>query len=128
MEESTSKLTKAISEPIAALEDGLKKINLSIPLKKAKSVKRVEWSRDTVDNEHLGHRSSKCCSVYEKPHVFDESSSESEREDEDNCHVLCAWGHEKGRRCPVHSSDIASASSPKPQGPSEESLLSSIKE
>ncbi|OBS66312.1 hypothetical protein A6R68_05146, partial [Neotoma lepida] len=84
MEESTSKLTEAISEPTVVVKDELKNSNLSNPLGKAKSGKRVEWSSDTIDNEHLGRRSSKCCCVYERPRAFGESSSDSE-EDDDNC-------------------------------------------
>ncbi|XP_040599868.1 E3 ubiquitin-protein ligase PPP1R11-like [Mesocricetus auratus] len=114
MEESTSKLTEAIPEPTIVLDDELKNSNLSNPLEKAKSGKRDEWSNDTIDNELLGRDSSKCCCVYEKPHAFGESSSESEKEDDGNCNVLCAWGHHKGRRR-VLSSTVASTSSSKAQ-------------
>lgn len=117
MEESASKLTEAIQKPTVVLKDELKNSNLSKPLEKSKSCKRVEWSSDTVDNEHLGRRSSKCC-VYEKPRAFGESSSESENEDDDNGDVLCGQGHQKGRRR-VLSSTVASTSSPKPKDPSE---------
>lgn len=34
--------------------------SLTIKLRKRKTEKKVEWSSDTVDNEHLGRRSSKC--------------------------------------------------------------------
>nr|XP_032656663.1 E3 ubiquitin-protein ligase PPP1R11 [Chelonoidis abingdonii] len=34
--------------------------SLTIKLRKRKPDKKVEWSSDTVDNEHLGRRSSKC--------------------------------------------------------------------
>lgn len=34
--------------------------SLTIRLRKRKTEKKVEWSSDTVDNEHLGRRSSKC--------------------------------------------------------------------
>ncbi|XP_051035046.1 E3 ubiquitin-protein ligase PPP1R11-like [Phodopus roborovskii] len=108
MEESISKLTEDISETTVGLEDGLKNINLSNPLEKAKSDKRVEWSSDTIDNEHLGHHSSECCCVHEKPSAFDESSSESENDD-DNCDILCACGQHKGRCC-VLLSTVATTS------------------
>ncbi|XP_036030420.1 E3 ubiquitin-protein ligase PPP1R11-like [Onychomys torridus] len=116
MEESASKLTEAVQEPTVVLKDELKNSSLSKPLEKSKSCKRVEWSSDTVDNEHLGRRSSKCC-VYEKPRAFGESSSESENEDNDNGDVLCARGHQK-RRC-VLSNTVARTSSPKPKDPPE---------
>uniref|UniRef100_A0A3Q3WTV4 E3 ubiquitin-protein ligase PPP1R11 n=1 Tax=Mola mola TaxID=94237 RepID=A0A3Q3WTV4_MOLML len=72
--------------------------NLTIKLRKRKTEKKVEWSNDTVDNEHLGRRSSKCCCIYEKPRQFDESSSESEGDsDDEGCgSAHCILGH--GRR------------------------------
>lgn len=74
--------------------------SLTIKLRKRKTEKKVEWSSDTVDNEHLGRRSSKCCCIYEKPRQFGESSSESEGEgedDEEGCgSAHCIMGH--GRR------------------------------
>jgi len=42
--------------------------------------KKVSWTNDTVDNEHMDKKKSKCCCVYVKPHAFDESSSESDDE------------------------------------------------
>jgi len=56
-----------------------------LTLRKPKSTKKVVWSEETVDNEHLNRKKSKCCCIYRKPHKFDESSSESEDEC-DNCH------------------------------------------
>nr|XP_057904062.1 E3 ubiquitin-protein ligase PPP1R11 [Doryrhamphus excisus] len=73
--------------------------SLTIKLRKRKTEKKVEWSSDTVDNEHLGRRSSKCCCIYEKPRQFGESSSESEGDDDDDegCgSAHCILGH--GRR------------------------------
>ena len=46
---------------------------MSNKLEKGKSGNKFGWSSDTIDNEHLGHRSSKCCFVYEKQHAFGES-------------------------------------------------------
>ncbi|KAF6737837.1 Protein phosphatase 1 regulatory subunit 11 [Oryzias melastigma] len=71
--------------------------SLTIKLRKRKTEKKVEWSSDTVDNEHLGRRSSKCCCIYEKPRQFGESSSESEGDDDEGCgSANCIMGH--GRR------------------------------
>ncbi|XP_033982164.1 E3 ubiquitin-protein ligase PPP1R11 [Trematomus bernacchii] len=73
--------------------------SLTIKLRKRKTEKKVEWSSDTVDNEHLGRRSSKCCcDLREQPRQFGESSSESEGEDDDEgCgSAHCILGH--GRR------------------------------
>lgn len=59
--------------------------NNQIIIRLNKSKKKVNWKEDTVDNEHLNKKSSKCCCIYEKPHKYDESSSDSEDEDCDNC-------------------------------------------
>ncbi|XP_063147414.1 E3 ubiquitin-protein ligase PPP1R11 [Candoia aspera] len=73
--------------------------SLTIKLRKRKPSKKVEWSSDTVDNEHLGRRSSKCCCIYEKPRAFGESSTESEDEDDEGCgNAHCIRGHKKGQR------------------------------
>ncbi|KYO19843.1 protein phosphatase 1 regulatory subunit 11 [Alligator mississippiensis] len=72
--------------------------SLTIKLRKRKPDKKVEWSSDTVDNEHLGRRSSKCCCIYEKPRAFGESSTESEDEDDEGCgNAHCIRGHKKGQ-------------------------------
>ncbi|XP_026989655.1 E3 ubiquitin-protein ligase PPP1R11 [Tachysurus fulvidraco] len=72
--------------------------SLTIKLRKRKTDKKVEWSSDTVDNEHMGRRSSKCCCVYEKPRQFGESSTESEGEDEEGCgSAHCILGHGRGQ-------------------------------
>nr|CAG4643946.1 EOG090X05UC [Lepidurus arcticus] len=61
--------------------------SVCLNLTKPKCEKKVGWSTETVDNENLGRKKSKCCCIYKKPHNFDESSSSSEGEDEcDNCH------------------------------------------
>lgn len=69
----------------------------TIRLKK-KDSKKVAWREDTVDNENMNKKSSKCCCVYRKPHQYDESSSDSEEEDCDHCR-----GHKekkyKPKRC-----------------------------
>lgn len=54
--------------------------------------RRVSWTTETVDNEFLNKKKSKCCCVYQKPRKWNESSSEDENEDHDcqNCR-----GHRK---------------------------------
>lgn len=54
--------------------------------------RRVSWTVETVDNEMLNKKKSKCCCVYQKPKNWNESSSEDENEDADceNCR-----GHRK---------------------------------
>lgn len=107
------------------LGDKLKSSNMSNKLEKGKSGNKFGWSSDTIDNEHLGRRSSKCCFVYEKQRAFGESSSESEKEYEDNGDVLCAWGHQKGRHSDL-SSNLVNTSSSKPQDPSKSLPISII--
>ncbi|XP_042562917.1 E3 ubiquitin-protein ligase PPP1R11 [Clupea harengus] len=83
--------TVTINTPPPPQQEGR---SLTIKLRKRKTEKKVEWSSDTVDNEHLGRRSSKCCCVYEKPRQFGESSTESEGEDDDGCgSAHCIMGH-----------------------------------
>ncbi len=54
--------------------------------------RRVSWATETVDNEGMGRKKSKCCCIYQKPRNWDESSEEDENEDDDckNCR-----GHRK---------------------------------
>lgn len=40
------------------------------------SSRRVQWTEDVVDNEHLGRKSSKICCIYHKPRAFGESDSD----------------------------------------------------
>jgi len=54
--------------------------SVRMKLKKPKKKKRVAWTADTVDNENMDKKKSKCCCIYEKPKEFGESSSESEDE------------------------------------------------
>lgn len=42
--------------------------------------KKVSWTNDTIDNENMGKKKSKCCCVYVKPHEYNESSSETDDE------------------------------------------------
>uniref|UniRef100_A0A8C5K341 E3 ubiquitin-protein ligase PPP1R11 n=1 Tax=Jaculus jaculus TaxID=51337 RepID=A0A8C5K341_JACJA len=69
--------------------------SLTIKLQKRKSEKKVEWTSDTVDNEHMGRRLSKCCLFMRN---LGESSTESDEEEEEGCgHTHCVRGHRKGR-------------------------------
>ena len=46
--------------------------------------RRVHFSEDVVDNEHMGKKKSKKCCVFHKRRRFDESDTESEGEDTDS--------------------------------------------
>ncbi|KAI8323292.1 hypothetical protein GQ54DRAFT_258449 [Martensiomyces pterosporus] len=39
---------------------------------------RVQWSEDTVDNEHMNRKKSKVCCIFRKQRMFGESDSESD--------------------------------------------------
>lgn len=54
---------------------------LKLKLKK-KQTKKIRWTEDTVDNEGLGKKKSKCCCQFHSNRThLDESSSEEEEED-----------------------------------------------
>lgn len=90
------KLPTSGSAVITVTEDEVKEaeseetlqLQLKEPKKKSKKKdhKKVVWTEDTVDNEHLGKKKSKCCCVYVKPKVFGESSSDEDSDDScENC-------------------------------------------
>jgi len=57
--------------------------------------KQVSWTQETVDNEHLGKKKSKCCCVYVKPKKFGESDTESEGEGSSGEDCKNCSGHTK---------------------------------
>lgn len=67
-------------------EEEQRETTLKLKLKKVKKDdKKIHWTEDTVDNEGLGRKKSKCCCQYTKPKKdLDESSSDSE-DDCENC-------------------------------------------
>ncbi|KAI5630664.1 coA-transferase family III domain-containing protein [Phthorimaea operculella] len=76
--------------------------------------KRVVWTEDTVDNENMNKKKSKCCCIYEKPRKFDESSSESDSDECEHC-----FGHveRKKKHKHVHQTDGAGASTQVQEAP-----------
>ena len=92
----TSEVNSNNSDP-PTLKLRLKKENESDKGEKEKTKpkkldrKQVSWTQETVDNEHLGKKKSKCCCVYVKPKKFGESDTESE--DETDCHDKNCSGH-----------------------------------
>lgn len=56
---------------------------VTVKLKKPKSNRKVKWTTETVDNEDLGRKKSKCCCIYNKPRKFGESSSSDSSDDEE---------------------------------------------
>lgn len=53
---------------------------VKLNLQKRKNSKKVVFTDDTVDNENLNRKKSKCCCIYEKPKTFDQSDSESDED------------------------------------------------
>jgi len=72
---------------------------LRLRLQPAKPDNRVKWAEDTVDNENMGKKKSKCCCIYKKPKVFGESDTSSDDSDADDCTAHC-HGHKK--KCYKH--------------------------
>ena len=59
---------------------------LRLKLKKDdKDRKKVKWTSETIDNEHLGKKKSKCCCVFVKKRPFGESDSDESDGDCEHC-------------------------------------------
>ncbi|ERL91509.1 hypothetical protein D910_08839 [Dendroctonus ponderosae] len=58
---------------------------ITVKLKKPKKGRKVQWSTETVDNENLGKKKSKCCCIYKKPREFGESSSDESDDECEHC-------------------------------------------
>ncbi|XP_040607430.1 E3 ubiquitin-protein ligase PPP1R11-like [Mesocricetus auratus] len=96
MAEAGAELSETLTETAVTVTSEPENQSLTIKLQERKPEKKIEWTTDTVDNEHMGRRSSKCCCICEKPRAFSESSTESE-EDEERCgHTHCVRGNRKG--------------------------------
>ncbi|CCD63589.1 E3 ubiquitin-protein ligase PPP1R11 [Caenorhabditis elegans] len=50
--------------------------------------RHVVWATETVDNEGMGKKKSKCCCIYKKPKNWQDSSSDSDSD--------CETGHCRG--------------------------------
>ncbi|KAL5012562.1 hypothetical protein ScPMuIL_011113 [Solemya velum] len=85
----------SVSETITTVEERAPRTSpvLKLKLRKPKNDKKVKWTTETVDNEHMDKKKSKCCCIYEKPKIFGESSS-SEGDSDDDCTGSCR-GHKK---------------------------------
>ncbi|XP_018020301.1 E3 ubiquitin-protein ligase PPP1R11 [Hyalella azteca] len=73
-----------------------------------KHQKKVKWTNNTVDNENLGKKKSKCCCVYVKPRNFDESETDESEGECENCS-----GHVEKRK---HGSGAPPPDDPPPTG------------
>lgn len=88
-EPPTLKLRLKKSDDVTETEKGEK----TKPKKLAR--KQVSWTQETVDNEYLGKKKSKCCCVYVKPKRFGESDTESEGEGSGGDDCKNCSGHTK---------------------------------
>jgi len=88
--------------------------NVVLKLKKPETDKKVKWDQQTVDNEHMDKKKSKCCCVYEKPKLFGESSDDDDSGD-DGCTNHCR-GHRKRdyNRLPPSNQEPDSSNQPPP--------------
>ncbi|CAG5048143.1 unnamed protein product [Parnassius apollo] len=75
---------KAPLEPVAVI---------TLRPNRTQTRKKVVWTEDTVDNENMNKKKSKCCCIYEKPRRFGESDSESSDDECEHC-----FGHVEQRR------------------------------
>jgi len=93
---STDETKSCGSTTTETVDTATEESTLVLKLRKAKASKKVGWTGDTVDNEHLNRKKSKCCCIYKKPHNFDESSSEEDEDECDNCSGHVEHKHRKG--------------------------------
>jgi len=78
--------SQTITEPEETNDENSAPPTLRLKLKKdQKERKKVQWTNETVDNEHLGKKKSKCCCVFVKKRAFGESDSEESDGDCDHC-------------------------------------------
>lgn len=66
---------------------------LTLRQAKTESRKKVVWAEDTVDNENMNKKKSKCCCIYTKPRKFGESDSEDSDDECEQC-----FGHVEKRK------------------------------
>ena len=81
---SVHEQTQVIEETASKSPKAVLHLRLKNPVK---SERKVNWAQNTIDNEYLNKKKSKCCCVFEKARNWNESSSEDENEDKDckNC-------------------------------------------
>ncbi|KAL3870805.1 hypothetical protein ACJMK2_038845 [Sinanodonta woodiana] len=96
MAEATA--SSSVSQVLTEEEEIPQSPTLRLKLRKPKDNKKVKWTTDTVDNENLNKKKSKCCCIYEKPHLFGESSDDDD-DSTDHCR-----GH-KGKCYKSHGGD-----------------------
>ncbi|CAF1499110.1 unnamed protein product [Rotaria magnacalcarata] len=53
---------------------------------------RVQWTEETIDNEHLNRKKSKCCCIYTKPH--DPQSLNNQTTEKSKCCCIYTKPHD----------------------------------
>ncbi|CAL2038069.1 unnamed protein product [Caenorhabditis brenneri] len=85
---STTTTTETVTAPAPTQEENLV-LHLSAPTQPSTSERRhVVWATETVDNEGMGKKKSKCCCIYKKPKNWQDESSDSDSD--------CETGHCRG--------------------------------
>lgn len=74
------------------------------PTTRTQQRKKVVWTEDTVDNEHMNKKKSKCCCIYEKPRRFGESDSDDSDEECEHC-----FGHVEKRKLKQNQTEQAAS-------------------
>src|SRR5687768_8943514 len=85
LNDTVTDVVSEVNQEASGSSQPLSPVTLKLRGQADKTDKKVKWTEETVDNEHLGRKKSKCCCVYEKPKEFAESSTESEGECDDCC-------------------------------------------
>ncbi|KAJ8934943.1 hypothetical protein NQ314_013102 [Rhamnusium bicolor] len=79
--------TKQATDMLLFINTEIKEVpTVKLKLRKPRTDRKVQWTTETVDNEHMNRKKSKCCCIYNKPRKFDESSSDDSDEECDHCH------------------------------------------
>ena len=75
-----------VTETVTATTSAEAQPDLVLRLQTPAAEPRVSWATETVDNEGMGKKKSKCCCIYKKPRGWQDSSSDSDSDMEtDHC-------------------------------------------
>ncbi|SPP86698.1 type 1 phosphatases regulator YPI1 [Drosophila guanche] len=77
---ASASISSTINQTIASEPMAMPQPTLRLVLRRPDTTRRVTFHVDVVDNENMNRRKSKCCCIYNKPHPFGESSSETDDE------------------------------------------------
>lgn len=92
--EDMATTSTAVTVPPQIQEESVERVAV-ITLRPTRTQRKVVWTEDTVDNENMNKKKSKCCCIYEKPHRFDESDSEDSDDECEHCFGHVEKKHKK---------------------------------